>query len=149
MAIWTVWEHERHGAEGGERAVFVKDGFSWLAFLFGPLWLLWHRMWVVFVLYCVVMVGVPMLVERFADPRVAAIVGFGLGVWFAFEARGLRRWSLARRGWTLMAVVEGRRFRNAERRYFSDRPFARAPLAPAAWRDEEPQVVGVFPEPAR
>lgn len=149
MAIWTVWEHDRHGAERGDQAVFVKDGFSWPAFLLGPLWLLWHRMWVVFVLYAVVMVGVPMGVERLAGEAVAGIVGFGLGVWFGFEAQGLRRWALGRRGWTLMAVVEGRRFRNAERRYFSDRPVVHTPLTPAAWRDEEPRVVGVFPEPVR
>jgi hypothetical protein len=77
------------------------------------------------------------------------VVAFGLTVWFGFEARSLWRWSLARRGWTLMAVVEGRRFRNAERRYFADRPVVRAPLAPAAWREGEPEVLGVFPEPAR
>ena len=29
-----------------ERAVFVRDGWSWGAFAFGPLWLFWHRHWV-------------------------------------------------------------------------------------------------------
>lgn len=149
MAIWTVWESERHGAERAERAVFVKDGFSWLALLFGPFWLLWHRMWVVVLGYAVVLVGIPALVERLAGDDVAGIVGFGLAVWFAFEARALRRWSLARRGYTLMAVVEGRRFRNAERRYYSERPFTAAPLTPSHWRSDEPEVIGVFPEPAR
>ena len=30
----------------GEELVFLRDGFSFLAFLFPPLWLLWHRLWV-------------------------------------------------------------------------------------------------------
>jgi hypothetical protein len=149
MAIWTVWENEAHGRDAAERAVFVRDGFSWPALLLGPLWLLAHRMWLVFLLYAVVLVGVPALAGSLLGDDAAGIVGFGIAVWFAFEARALRRWSLARRGWTLMAVVEGRRFRNAERRYFSERPHAATPLVPPHWRDEEPDVLGVFPEPAR
>ncbi|MDP1639902.1 MAG: DUF2628 domain-containing protein, partial [Hyphomicrobium sp.] len=31
--------------ESAEQLVFVKDGFSWLAALVPPLWLLWKRMW--------------------------------------------------------------------------------------------------------
>ena len=27
-------------------AAFIRDGFSFLAFLLPPLWLLWHRLWI-------------------------------------------------------------------------------------------------------
>jgi hypothetical protein len=64
MAIWTVWEHDRHGAERGDRAVFVRDGFSWLAFLFGPLWLIARRMWVVLIAYVVVVVAITAALDR-------------------------------------------------------------------------------------
>ena len=38
-------------AERPERFKFVRDGFSWGAFLFGPLWMVRHRLWLVLVLY--------------------------------------------------------------------------------------------------
>ena len=28
-----------------DRFVFVRDGFHFWAFLFGPLWFIWHRLW--------------------------------------------------------------------------------------------------------
>src|SRR4051794_26361348 len=31
-------------AAAADRCAFVRDGFSWGAFFFGPLWLLWHRL---------------------------------------------------------------------------------------------------------
>ncbi len=34
--------------------MFVRDGFSWWAFLFAPLWMLRHRMWLVLIGYVVV-----------------------------------------------------------------------------------------------
>ena len=45
-------------AERAERIVFVPDRFSWGAFLLAPLWMLWRRLWLVFVAYLVVMVAV-------------------------------------------------------------------------------------------
>ena len=37
---------------------FVRDGFSFLAFLLPPLWLLWHRLWIEAVLaFAVLMLG--------------------------------------------------------------------------------------------
>ena len=30
-----------------DKFVFVRDGFHFWAMLFGPFWLLWHRLWLV------------------------------------------------------------------------------------------------------
>ena len=38
-------------SSSAEQLVFVKDGFSWLAALVPPLWLLWKRMWLEFAIY--------------------------------------------------------------------------------------------------
>jgi Protein of unknown function (DUF2628) len=47
MPIYTV--HEPTGAldpvERGDGTRFVREGFNVWAFLFGPLFLLWHRLW--------------------------------------------------------------------------------------------------------
>src|SRR5215831_21273317 len=37
--------------EHADRFVFLRDGFSLGAFLFGPLWLFWRRLWVVLIAY--------------------------------------------------------------------------------------------------
>jgi hypothetical protein len=50
MAVYTVHEPSptpEESAPDPERFIFVRDGFSFAAFLFGPLWMLWHRMWLV------------------------------------------------------------------------------------------------------
>ena len=33
--------------------MFVRDGFYFWAFLLGPLWMLWRRLWLVLVVYLV------------------------------------------------------------------------------------------------
>lgn len=171
MAIWTVWEHDRYGEdERIEKAVFVRDGFSFLAFLVPPLWLLANGMVLVLIAFLVVSTAAVMAVEMALGDTMAALAGLAIALWFGFEARALRRWALARRGWTLAAVVEGRRFRNAERRYVAARLEERAtrpatdpgpatppPLPPGAGASpgasgpwgSSPPVLGVFPEGSR
>ena len=48
MLTFTVHEPPNPPADRVDRAeglVFIKDGFSWFAALFAPLWLLVHRLW--------------------------------------------------------------------------------------------------------
>lgn len=58
MTVYTVLEPPPSGDDlrDAERVAFVRDGFSWLALLFPLLWLLWHRMWLVLVLWIAVVV---------------------------------------------------------------------------------------------
>ena len=37
-----------------DRFVFVRDGFHFWAFVFGPLWFIWHRLWLALVAYAVI-----------------------------------------------------------------------------------------------
>src|SRR3984893_6090975 len=60
MSVYTVHippSTRRGSASGPERFVFVRDGFSFWAFLLVPLWMLWHRLWLVFVGYCVLAIA--------------------------------------------------------------------------------------------
>jgi len=175
MAMWTVWEHDRYDeARRVEKAVFVRDGFSWLAFLFSPLWLLANGMIVVLLAFFAISAAVAMAVERTLGMEMAAIVSIALALWLGFEARALRRWSLSRRGWTMTAVVEGKRFETAERRYVAARlaerdassptrtppgsatppplPAGAAGARPSGsppWGATSSPVLGVFPEGTR
>ena len=56
MTVYTV--HEPPPREGQadadtDRFVFVRDGFDFWAFLFGPLWMIWRRLWLVLLLYVI------------------------------------------------------------------------------------------------
>ena len=47
MAIYVVMEPPAaRPNEASDGAVFMRDGFSLLALLVPPLWLLWHRLWI-------------------------------------------------------------------------------------------------------
>ena len=80
MAIYTVHEPpSRIGAAAPdpERYVFVRDGFSFWALIFGPLWMLRHRMWLVLLLYIVVSLVLDAAI-RFAGASVFVVGGVGL-----------------------------------------------------------------------
>ena len=60
MAVYTVHEprpRRNEDTAAPERYAFVRDGFYVWAFLLGPLWMLWHRLWLVLVLYIAAMGG--------------------------------------------------------------------------------------------
>ena len=61
MSVYTVHEPPLRPSEAApnpERFVFVRDGFYFWAFLFSVLWMLWHRMWLILLVYVAVVVGV-------------------------------------------------------------------------------------------
>jgi len=62
-----------------DRFVFVRDGFHFWAFVFGPLWLIWHRLWWALLAYVVIIAAIfgLMVALRTAvaiDPRAAGEV---------------------------------------------------------------------------
>ena len=159
MAVYTVFEppaRTGNAAERAERFVFVRDGFSWSAFLFGPLWLIARRLWLVLVLY-VALVALVYVGLRFAHVGAVgqALVGVLIALLLGVEAATLRRFTLARRGWRELGIVIGDDLESAERRFFdawvagqSERTLQSSSPAtvlrpPAARHD----VIGLFPEP--
>jgi hypothetical protein len=154
MAIYTV--HAPPGAGVGERDEdirFVKDGFSVAALLVPVIWLLWQRMWLVLLAW----LAAAFLVSRlayFAGDTAAVVVGLVFAVWFALEARTMLRWTLARRGYVMIGVVEGVDREAAERRFFETWLLG-GTVAPAepppptnrpagAWTGGKP-IIGLFP----
>jgi len=108
MQSWTV-----HLPPGTNRAsvpitgtkaapVLIREGFSLWAFLLGPLWLLANRCW---------LAGIAVTLALGALAFLPAPYGFALSLTLAlllgFHGQDLRRWTLARRGWTLAHVVLG------------------------------------------
>ena len=122
MLSFTIHEPPSPPADRLDRAeslVFVKDGFSWLAMLFAPIWLIMHRQWWPLLGY-VVMSGLLELLRWSAvvGGDWVTLAGIAVHLLIGFEADTLRRWSLDRKGWRVLGSVSGRTAAECERRFF-------------------------------
>jgi hypothetical protein len=130
-----------------ERAVFVREGFGWWAFLFGPAWLLWNRAWFTLLGWIVLQIALGWMVQTRAIPMSAQtvlelIIALGLG----FEAGTIRRYVLRRRGFQMVDVVQERRLIDAERRFFARATtHDHAPVPRSSMSAGSPSLVGLFP----
>jgi Protein of unknown function (DUF2628) len=170
MSIYTVHEPPPKAAGSApepERFVFVRDGFSFWAFLLAPLWMLRHRMWLVLLGYLVVTIALQVGLSLIGAS--ATVVAALLSLLVGFEAATLRRFTLGRRRWTNVGIVVGDDTETAEQRFFdawvdrggsdsvaSGGSWASAPPASAATvlsapltrrPTASPDVIGLFPEP--
>ena len=173
MPVYTVHAPPVDGTDmrsTTDKFVFVRDGFSFWAFVFGPVWLLYQRLWLAFAGYIVLSVAVEVVLTllhagggvRFA---VMAVIVMLMGL----EAASLRRWTLSRRKWRQLGVVIADDKEAAERRFFDrwtarqrglsndqlaiDRgappptrdipgqPFSKPPPVPHS------DIIGLFPDP--
>lgn len=141
-------------AERAERMAFVKEGFSWPALFVPLIWLLWHRMWwaVLGWLAAAAVIAVAGELAPGANGYMPAIA-LAFSLWFAAQANDLRRWSLDRKGWTVLGLAGGSSREESELGFFSRwlsqvrRQPARAAVAspgPVHPRREEPGI-GLFP----
>jgi hypothetical protein len=136
MLTFTVHESPNPPSDRIDRAeglVLVRDGFSWSAALFAPLWMVAHRLWLPLLGYVVVAALIELVREAgIAASDWATIAALALNVLVGFEADTLRRWSLARRGWVTLGSVSGRNREDCERRFFDMWLPSQPVLAPAS-----------------
>lgn len=168
MSIYTVHEPPLTAEESApdpQRFVFVRDGFSFWAFLLAPLWMLRYRLWLVFVGYVIVTAALQVGLRLIgASVTVITVAGLLISLLVGFEAATLRRFTLARRGWRNVGVVVGDDLESAERRFFdawtnraraaataasgeSRPPSAPVPAMAGTRRPPPPDIVGLFPQP--
>jgi len=159
MAVYTVHEplpRKNEVSADPERFAFVRDGFYFWAFLLGPLWMLWRRLWLVTLLYFVIAIGLQTGLWAIGAANSAKyVVWFLFALLIGFEAGTLRRWTLTRRGWKNLGVVVGEDLESAERRFFAAwvPPTPPVPATPATQppgnfpRPGDGQIIGLFPQP--
>ena len=166
MSVYTVHQAPARAdaASTAERFAFVRDSFSWWAFLLAPLWMLRHRMWLILLGYVVLSGAIEVALVRFGASRAAiALVGLLISLLIGLEASTLRRLVLRRRGWSNVAIISGKDLEDAERRFFDawlrdapSRTAARNPPTPTSPGSgpigvprlpQTPGVIGLFPEP--
>jgi len=98
MNFWTG--HTRAGAA----PVLVREGFSWGAFFFGPLWLAAHRAWVPAAL----VLATTILIVALASGLATFVLLLGLAVWLGVTGHDLRRRSLRMRSFALSQIIAAR-----------------------------------------
>jgi hypothetical protein len=159
MAVFSVFEPPYSDIDLPDRVAkfqFVRDGFSWGAFLFGPLWMLRHRMWLGFLLYVVIVGALLFAAIRLRVPEAAqGGMMFLIAILVGLEAATLRRWKLIGSKWIDHGIVVADDLEIAERRFF-DRWFAGGmapPMQPVTASVHSttlfasPGIIGSFPEP--
>ena len=112
MRVWTAHLH------ANRPPALVRDAFSIGAFLFGPLWLALHRAWIPAVLA----LAASVLIVKLTGPPVGVVLLLGEMVLLGQCGRDMVRWSLARRGYTLVHAVVARNADGALRRLLDARP---------------------------
>jgi uncharacterized protein DUF2628 len=165
MSIYTVHQPPLDsGATAAEphRFVFVRDGFSWWAFLLTPLWMLRYRLWLALTIYLLVTAAIDTGLRALGASVFALVLaGLLISLLAGLEAGTLRRFKLARRHWRNIGVVTGDDLEDAERRFFDawirQAPARRAapPTTPAGSSSAVASgpspassgVIGLFPEP--
>jgi hypothetical protein len=117
MASWIVMERAGGGRAGNATdAAFVRDGFSFLAFLVPPLWLLAHRLWIEAVLVIAALV-LAVAVTQLSGFTAAALLWLLVALFVGLEGNALRIAALRRRGWREWGVVEACNLDDADTHY--------------------------------
>lgn len=121
MAIYLVMA-PAGDSEASEKVVFLRDGFSIAAFVFGPFWLFWNRAYLAAGLWLALMtmvaVGGTALGVR---PEAAALINFALSLALGFEGVRLLIWTLERRGFLQSGIVACENAQEAEEVFFHNR----------------------------
>jgi hypothetical protein len=128
MATFTV-HLPREGAAAPEKIVFIREGFSYPAFIFGPFWLLWKRAWIPAALWALLLALLAWTGSLLKmPPDAVGVVAFALSAMLGFEGDRILAWSLRRRGYAEGDVVIGDNEAEAEEVFFG-RQMSRAAAA--------------------
>jgi hypothetical protein len=153
-----------------DRFAFVRDGFHFWAMVFGPLWLLAHRLWLALLGWIIAITVIDLAMTALGAGGPAVLLANGLiALLTGFEAASLQRWTLSRRNWRQLDVVVGDDEEAAERRFFdrwtarqrglSNDQWASERGGPPPTRDlpgqpfskppplEQSEIIGLFPQP--
>ena len=117
MASYVVMEPPARGEE--ERAVLVRDGFHFLAFLLPAVWLLFHRLWIEAVAAFVVAGALGGLGAYAGFGPASSMLSLLVGIYVGMEGAALKVAALRRRGWREWGVVEADNAGDAEIRYLT------------------------------
>jgi hypothetical protein len=170
MPVYTVHAPvtTNAGVVATDRFAFVRDGFHAWAFVFGPLWLARHRLWLALIGWIVVATAVDFGMGRLGSGRGSVFLAEVLiALLVGLEAASLQRWALSRRKWRQLDIVVADDEEAAERRFFdrwtakqrglsndqsavdrgSPPPTRDVPGQPFSKPPPLDEIIGLFPQP--
>ena len=102
------------------RTTFTREGFKWGAFAFGPLWLLWNRLWLE-LFFFIVAAGLLFIAREFygLEPEAMAAIYVVIAVFLGYEGTSMLEGKLERKGFRFADVVAGTNIDEIERRFFA------------------------------
>jgi len=118
MATWLAYQPPEDTTDAAaQKTVFIKDGVSLGALAIPALWLLFRRMWLVFLAWLAVSIAIALLIPTLGP--VVAVLSTLFTIGFALEANTLRGWTLERKGYRLVGIIDADTRDDAELRHFS------------------------------
>ncbi len=118
MKIYTVYIPAA-APDAQQKAIFLREGFSWSAFLFTGFWALYHRLWWPMLgIFLFNGALVSLQNAELLSPGGMAVLQLGFQVLVGFHANDWLRDKFAHRGYILADVTVGDSLLRAEQRYF-------------------------------
>ena len=106
MTVYVIQAPDTDDA-GLQRARFIKDGFSWPAFVFAQVWLIYHRLWIPLLVWVVLEVAYFVFVVQQVPAGTSVAIDLLAHLFIGFEGSRLRQTKGARRA-ALIDLVEAR-----------------------------------------
>ena len=102
-----------------ETAQFIKDGFSWPAFIFGPFWALYHRLWLLALVTLAFEVALLTVAEKMGLSEMSqSLLQLGFQACIACIADERLRAKARREGYITADIVMADSMLAAEQRFF-------------------------------
>ncbi len=118
MKLYSVYAKPDE-PDGIEQAIFVAEGFSLAAFILGPFWALYHRIWWLAIVSAAVKTYYIMgLTQWFLQPALLLPIDLGWMLLLGFCAHDWQGGNLKRRGYELVDVVSGSHYVAAQQRFY-------------------------------
>lgn len=153
MAVYSVHLPGARAASVGD-AAFVREGFCWAAFFFGPFWLAARGLWLWTALWCAGFLALLIMSSAGVISSGAMLTLMFLAqLLLGLEANGLLERRLWRRDYNLVEVIAAPHLEEAEfafyRQFDANEAAATLPAPPVrpASPPKGPTVIGSFPAP--
>jgi hypothetical protein len=150
MAVFTVYvaSDSSRSVAATDRINVIGDRFGWGAFLLGPIWLTWHRLWWPLLAYFLAIAGLVFAAGLLHLPAaIVFLVLLIMGMFLGLEGSALRDSALLRRRYRIAGVIAAPNRESAEREFFqrwaAEATQGGRPSGPS--RSDDGQVIGVFP----
>lgn len=112
-----------------DKTVFIRDGFSIVAFFLPVPWLLFNRLWFEAALVFAAVAAISIVGSYTSHASLAEIVAALLALLVAFEANNWRIKAFERRGFDQAAIIDAGSAAEAETAYFYGEAFVADPEA--------------------